>query len=208
LADWIEVDDLVDLPRAQEERFLSFVRPIADRCLGLVEGNHERTIKQRSERDVFSNIVTGIKAAAKMKPGKKLGIGATGWLRLMFRRNKSGTISYTFSLHHGFVGGRLAGAKALNMQRWLWTHECDVALFGHSHNTMTQNESVHRINRAGRLHKVKRTGAYTGTFLQSSIEGKISYAEAAGYFPLPVGGIEIRLHPGSKVERNRLRVLM
>lgn len=207
LADWVEVADLVDLPKRQVERVLSFLNPIADKCLGLIEGNHERTIKQWSERDVFSEIVSGVKAAAKMKTDQQLGFGASGWLRLRFERGSKGVHIYTISLHHGFVGGKLAGAKALNMQRWLWTHRCDLALFGHSHNQMVQVEGVEEIDRNGNIFLHRSVGAYTGTFLQSITEGTTSYAEFGGYFPLPVGGVEIKLQPGSKIREQRLRVV-
>src|SRR4030042_3499418 len=61
LAPWITVADLVDLSKAQRDRFLDIVKPIAAKCLTLLEGNHEATITRYTERAIFSEIVTAIK---------------------------------------------------------------------------------------------------------------------------------------------------
>lgn len=202
LANWIDVADLVDLARVQVERFVDIMSPVADKCLCLLEGNHERAIRRHTERDVYREIVSRIKGAGGFKSTEPLALGFTGWLQLLFRRTKegerpAGTKIINMHLHHGFVGGRLAGGKALNMQRWLWTHNADLCLWGHSHNTGIQPEAVERIDSRGNVHTVTRRGAFTGTFLHSGGHKKgSSYAEIKGYFPLPVGGVLIELRPG------------
>lgn len=201
LADWIDVADLVDLARVQVQRFVEIVSPVADKCLALCEGNHERAIRRHTERDVYREIVAQVKGAGGFKSSHKLALGFTGWLQLLFRRSvqgerAEGTRIVNAHLHHGFVGGKLAGAKALNMQRWLWTHNADLCLWGHSHNTGIQPEAVEEIDRRGNVKTQVRRGAFTGTFLHSGRRGKgSSYAEIKGYFPLPVGGVLVELRP-------------
>lgn len=207
LADWIELADLMDLAKHQKDRFLDHVRPIASKCLALVKGNHEDTILKKYERDIYYEIVSEIKEAAQMNAKDTLAVDYYGWLYLIFRRGKA-TSTVKINLHHGYVGGKLAGAKALNMQRWLWTHDCDIALFGHSHNTMAQIESVEGLDRKGNLVQTVRRGAFCGTFLNSVNNGKPSgYAERKGYFPLPLGGCEILLKPGHHEANGRVRIL-
>ena len=209
LARWLKMSDLSDLTRAQRDRFLDIVRPIAPKCLALLEGNHERTITRHYERAIYGEIVTAIKEMAGMPPDAPLGLGFYGWLVLSFyhtEKRASGR-NVIFNLHHGFVGGKLAGAKALNMQRWLWSHECDVAIFGHSHNQAVQVEAVEYIDTRYNLRNRRRYGCYAGTFLKSVDEGISTYSEVKGYFPLPVGGhIEIVLQPHTKAEAHRVRV--
>ena len=204
LAPWIRVSHLGDLARAQRDRFLEMVQPIANRCLGLVEGNHERAIKRHYERDIYSDIVTSIKEAGGFAADHALALGYYGWLILRFRRDERLLRRVVrINLHHGFVGGKLAGAKALNMQRWLWTHEADLVIFGHSHNSAAQVETVERVTRAGKMIRENRVGCYAGSFLSGA-----EYAEQRGYFPLPLGYVEIVLQPGSQDPRQRLRVVM
>lgn len=208
LAPWIKTQDLADLARVQRDRFLDAVRPIASKCLGLVKGNHEETLQQHFERDVYSEIVTGVKEAGKFDADHRLALGFYGWLMLNFYRADSrnrGT-KIRFNLHHGFVGGRLAGAKALNMQRWLWTHNADVVIFGHSHNTMIQPEAVEEIDGSGRVRINTRIGCYAGTFHKTNGEGFSTYSEVKGYFPLPQSGVEVYLRPGAERYHERVRV--
>jgi len=197
LADWIQRPELADLAKAQRNRFLDIVRPIASRCLGLIAGNHEGTIYKHYERDIYSDIVTGVKEAGGFKDDDRLALGYSGWIRLQFGRkgSKQDRRTIMVNLHHGFVGGKLAGAKALNMQRWLWSHEADIVIFGHSHNTGTQREAVERVNKVNEIVTVDRVGCYAGTYLRTTVEGATTYSEIKGYFPLPMGGVEIYLYP-------------
>lgn len=205
LADWVQVADLADLARAQRERFLEFVEPIAGQCLGLLEGNHERVIKRHYERDIYLEIVNGVKELGGLK-GHNLAFGISGWLRLSFyrgkKRAKSGGTTFDINLHHGFVGGKLAGAKALNMQRWLWNHAADLVIFGHSHNQASQVEAVELLDNKGNITTRQRKGVYAGTFM-----GLAGYAEERGYFPLPLGHVEIVLRPGARYKRDRIKII-
>ena len=204
LASWVKMADLTDLARAQRDRFLDIVKPIAHRCLALAEGNHEQGIKKHYERDIYHEIVSGVKEAGGFGADRPLAVGIYGWLLLHFYRKKTKAAGalVKLNLHHGFVGGKLAGAKALNMQRWLWTHECDLALFGHSHNTGAQVETIEYVNRAGKVSQRRAIGAYCGTFLEMA-----AYAERKGFFPAPTGHIEVIIRPGAKDVNDRVRVV-
>jgi hypothetical protein len=100
------------------------------------------------------------------------------------------------------VGGKLAGAKALNMQRVLWTHDCHLAIMGHSHNTAAQVEAVNRV-RGSRVVQDIRQGCYGGTFMNGA-----RYAEEKGYFPLPLTQPMIELRPGANLAQDRIRIRM
>ena len=196
LADWIGISELGDLAKNQKERFLEIVKPIASRCLGLLTGNHEDWILKKYERDIYSDIVTGVKEAGGFRDTDNLAFGYSGWLRLQFNRNGSNSRRHIMIfLHHGFVGGKLAGAKALNMQRLLWNHEADLIIMGHSHNTSIQREAVEYVNDADEIAVRNKVGCYSGTYLKTTQEGTTTYSEVKGYFPLPTGGVEIAMYP-------------
>jgi predicted phosphodiesterase len=204
LPSWVKMVHLGDLARAQSDRFLDIVEPIAHKCLGLVEGNHERAIEKYYERSIYSDIVAGIKTRGGFPLEHQLAFGYSGWLMLHFYRSEDDRRCslVRVSLHHGFVGGRLAGAKALSMERWLWTHDCDLAIFGHSHNTMVQVESVESV-RGERVVHDHRIGLYSGTFM----DGGARYSEVKGYLPLPITQPHIILTPGAAEQRDRVRVV-
>ena len=208
LAPWLFTPEAFrDLAKAQVDRVLELLTPIASKCLGLVCGNHESWIQQRYERDVYGEIVRGIREAGAFKEDDRLAFGYEGWLVLRFYRgceagargNKNQTgdsTSVRIRLHHGYVGGRLAGAKALEMQRFLWTNDCHVAVLGHSHNLSVQPEEVQGLTAQGRLVCQVRKGCYSGTFLRTRIENEPStYSAVKGYLPLPVGHPTITIFP-------------
>lgn len=196
LADWIGAADLVDLARAQRDRFLEHIRPIAGKCLALVEGNHEIAIRKHFERDIYAEIVSEVKAMAGLPEDAPLGLGVYGWLLLHTQRIRQSGVLYV-NLHHGFATGRLAGSKALNMQRWLWTHNADLVLFGHAHIVGVQTEQVEAIDHRGNLVSSVRRGVYCGTYLRTVNKGGPAvYSEERGYMPLPAAGVEIVFRPG------------
>lgn len=201
LAKWIGMSELRDLAGNQRRRFSDFVRPIASKTLAMVTGNHEASILKHYERDIHLEAVSDIKVNGGFDADYNISVGYYGYLRLRFYASakgeqKSASRVFMFNLHHGFTGGKLAGGKALNMQRWLWNHDCDVALQGHSHNTSIMKESVEYVDSAGRIRQKTKYGAFTGTFLNTVNDGGSStYSEIKGYFPLPIGGVEIEVRP-------------
>ena len=204
LASWIKLSHITDLAKAQRDRFLDFVEPIADKCLGLVEGNHEKAVKKYYERDIYSDIVAGVKERGGFEPNHSLALGVCGWMAWAFYQTEhrsKGLHRIKVNVHHGFVGGKLAGAKALNMQRWLWTHDADLVIFGHSHNAAAQVEAVETIAGNRVIHK-HRIGCYSGTFMNGA-----GYAVEKGYFPTPKTYVEIRLLPRAKYQRDRIKVV-
>jgi len=204
LAPWIKMAHLGDLARAQRDRFLEFVKPIASRCLAMVEGNHERAIKKYYERDIYSDLVTGVKEAGGFEPDYQLALGISGWMNWAFYRsdeNKQRCHMIRVNIHHGFVGGKLAGAKALTMQRWLWSHDADLVIFGHSHNAAVQVEAIEAMSGSRVIHK-HRVGCYGGTFMNGA-----DYAIEKGYFPTPTTYVEIKVKPGTKELRDRIKVI-
>lgn len=211
LADWLQMGDLGDLVKAQTDRLLELLQPIAGKCLGLLQGNHEQRIAAKYERDVHSVIVNGVKSAGGFAEDHQLDLSFQGWILFKFYwtdRRRGGSQFIRGSFHHGFVGGKLAGAKALNMERWLWSHDCDFAVFGHSHTTGITVAAAESIDRAANLHVVKKRGGHCGTFMRSVNEnGSSLYTERRGFFPSPVGGVEVQIIPGAKTQPERVRMM-
>jgi hypothetical protein len=202
LAPWITTADIVDLAGAQSERFLRFVKPIASKCLGMIKGNHEDAIERHCERDIYSHMAAEIKRAGGFEAEYKMKLGYYGWLLLTFERIQIERVRITLNLHHGFGGGKLKGGKALTMERWLYTHDCNLAIFGHCHNADSYRAGVEYIGHDDLEHTQTRKGVYSGTFMSGA-----TYAERAGYLPLPLGGVEIVITPGLVRPEDRVRIV-
>jgi len=204
LAKWIRVSHLADLSACQRDRLLSHLAPIADRCIGLVEGNHERAILRHYERNIYSEIVTGIKAKAGLKPDDVLGLGYSGWVMLHFYRSderRRGTL-LKIHVHHGHAGGRKLGGKANALQDRLWTHDADLVIMNHCHDEVAASVAVQAV-RGDKVVNEVRKGVYGGSFL-----GQAAYAEERGYPPQPVDHPVVILRPGAEIQQDRVKIIV
>jgi len=176
-----------DLAKAQRAHLIEILKPIGPKILASVEGNHERAIYDHWERDVYSSIIENL-----CDKGEPKLVGPSGFLRLTFKRLGNSAFVLTFFLTHGWWGGRLMGAGALNLERILGWVEADIVLAGHDHRKRVIGMSKLYCTRYG----VRTKNCYAascGSFLDQP-----AYAERAGMRPLPVGPIEILIEPDKK----------
>lgn len=202
LAEWVGLAELEDLSAAQRDRFLEIVKPIADKCLALLKGNHENSIHRHYERAIFDEIVAKVKGMMR-DPPQVLGLGYSGWVRLTLERGgtaeqKGHYWTSEIFAHHGWGGGRLAGGRALKLERAMRYYDADLILIGHHHSLLKDSTSVLSLTRAGRLRQRDKKGSYTGCWLRGHQENAETYAEVAGYGPKPIGCPEIQFRPDVK----------
>lgn len=202
-----------DVAQAQIEFLLDHLAPIRDRCLGLLRGNHEEEMLRVYERDVYYDLVQGL----KVHPDQRLALGMEGFLRLRFIREgipKDAQV-FDFYLHHGYGGGRLPGADALALGRLATSFDFDVALLGHRHRVLCF-EGVRKglaTGGRGRLRIVTRDwrAALCGSFRNEYLEGVEveGYAVRKGYPPTATGPItvQVEVFHGQDSERH-LRVIL
>lgn len=122
-----------DLVKAQRDRFIEIMKPIAPQCLGLVCGNHERTMETHSERNVYAPICEGLGATDE----NPLALDMCGYVRILFRRLKRSVLPEVWTLDcyltHGFWNGALMGNGCLNLERVFGWTSADVVIAGHDH---------------------------------------------------------------------------
>lgn len=199
VAPWLQNEK--DMAAAQRDRIEDILAPIADRFLCLLGGNHESSILRFYERDIYGSIVNRLKARAGLDPETKLALGYEGWLVLRFYRSnkRERGAQVTIRLHHGYGGGRLDGAPALEMQCILQQNDCDLALHGHIHKRHIANpvviEGLSRSPAPRRLLQIRK-GAYCGTFLDTRLEnGPSTYSAVKGYPSTSLGTVDVTLRP-------------
>jgi len=191
---WLDLYSL-DLARQQADRFLEITEPIADKCIALIRGNHEDTIARHTERDVYQDLVAGIRERITPQPGR-LGLGYCGYIRLRLLRGGVQSWALDIFCHHGWGGGRLAGAKALKLERALARYTADLVMIGHWHTRQTVPGATIALNRRGtRVQHAQRRGLVTGHWLQGYTQDTETYVERAGYPPSPVGCPVVELRP-------------
>lgn len=215
LAQWLQgpIDDIAD---AQIEYTLAKFRPLAaaGKILAVLVGNHETQILKRYERDVFQEIVRGLR-----KGDRRIGIGYEGFLVLYVQRknskkrpggmdghtDKSDSWRVVFYLHHGYGGGILEGGHALTLGRIFKSYNCDIALLGHRHVTAHLTNVQLEVSPGGTLRERHQVAAFCGSYRRSyrDDDGRetdnTSYEEEKGLPPHVVGTPWVRLYPDKKL---------
>ena len=123
--------NLTDMLTAQKKRFFKLLAPIKDRCLGLIEGNHEYSMMKHHNRNLMKELCAHF--TLNGKPADDLTDCA--FIRLKYRRSAGVTASTVrMFICHGNGGGRSSGAEPNALYRLAADKECDIVLRGHSHS--------------------------------------------------------------------------
>jgi len=209
VAEWLwSPDNRGRIADAQYERVYELLKPIPkERVLGIIEGNHERTIRDRHNRDLTRDLArtldipylgqeaflyVTIPYASKAKNGgkqRKLAESKGG-----ISSGRGGGILKIF-ITHGSGGGRKVGAKAnkiTDLTSWV---NADIILCGHHHDKFATRTVQLDLDRAGHLVARERLHVLTGSFLKTYKEGTRGYGARELYPPTAIGPVTITIHP-------------
>ena len=201
LAPWLSgVDDVV---KREEDRFLDICKPIANKCLYMVKGNHEDTILSYYDSDPYRHIVKQIAEWSDRKI-EDIALGWEGFINVTFRRGEKddygGSWRMTLYTHHGAGGGRKAGGHALRLEEMLLTYDADVILTGHRH--IQQVVSKQTVGPNGHSYKMReRVGMFCPSTLQSYLDAdtdglpRDNYPETKNLPPTSTGIARIEIKP-------------
>jgi len=198
LAKWLlGWDELEDIATAQRDRYLRMFKPIGDKCLMMVEGNHNRTILRHTEREMYTTIAEGLGA-------KNVCVGSSGFLRIVFtrktRKTRSGVWTLIVFATHGWWAGRLMGAGALNLERVASRVHSDIVIAGHDHKNRAFPVYEIESTKSNKTRTKKVWCVSSGTYLGSD-EGEWNqpkYAEDSGYRAVGAGGVVIEVVPDKR----------
>lgn len=185
---------LQDLAGAQQQRLFKLLAPIKNKCLGLIEGNHEYSIMKYHNRDLMRNMCDYFKAP---------NLSDCAFMRLKFTRSR-GKVSQVVRVFitHGHGGGRTSGAEPNSLYRLAADKDCDIVLKGHSHTFCIHPPvPMMTIPRTGKLpeqpHVDYKYAGNWGAFTHTYHVGPSTYASRANYPVRPMYTIETRITPFS-----------
>ena len=193
LPEWIDLADLIDIPKAQIARYKHYFGKLGGNCLARLYGNHEATLQSHTERDIYSEL----NSTMELQPGRALGY--SGFIRLRFRDMYGDKVRNTWTqtvyISHGATGGKLAGAKALNLERLSLGWSADVYAVGHSHTKLVlQKRVVGLSSKKNTIENKQVIMVNVGAF----IDGTMGYAERKGLYPQALGPVELMFFPSEK----------
>lgn len=193
IAEWIAPDDIVG---SQIQRIDGLLKPIADKVVGVLDGNHEHSIK----RDFSLRVKRQLIERAYERGGAWRDLSYSSLVRLAFDWKRKGGVQrdgITLYLHHGFGGGKTM-SEAAHYLPYFAAFECDWIVFGHTHKRYAGDAVRHRINNRGELIEKRLLWGRSGTYLRSIVKdpnGGYGYAEMAGFLPTWRGCLSVRYYP-------------
>lgn len=198
LAQWVRDDELEygdDIVNAQIERVIGLLKPIADKCLGLLCGNHEDRQLTTFDRNVHRAVWQGM--LAECKEVQNLQDEALG--RLTFTRGRRGpghTTTLDIYVHHGWFAGRKSGAKVNNLHDLLLSWNVDIVAVGHGHERVIAPPFVTmKLDANGQPAEWRRYALMTGSYFRSHQQGATSYSSTKGYRPNDIGAVRLYYQP-------------
>jgi hypothetical protein len=169
-------------PIQQATRYIEMHRPIQDRIIGYVGGNHERRIdKALSEGGAGVRLI----AEGLSTPDYKIPYsGALLLLDLHWRGHL-----WTFTLFHGAGAASTPGSITQRLQKNIHLTDSLITLSGHLHSEMKTSRRFIKRGGDGKVKVAKQTSLQCGTYLQYIG----SYGEVGGMNPTGPDMIVIEL---------------
>jgi len=189
---------LTDIGRCERKRFLQHIEPIKDRCLGLIEGNHEDAFEKRTDTSMQLRLCEALHVP---------NLTDVAFVRLRFRlaSGHGGISTVIVYIVHGSGGGTSDGAEAIKLAGLAKQVEgVDIVLRGHGHR-VTPGEPVERtyIPRKGALpwecySRTTYTGNW-GSWLKTYARGNPTYPSKRNYPPRAFRGLEFKIQPFASI---------
>ncbi len=176
IAEWVEPDNIA---HCQTEWLSKLFDPIRKKCVGLLYGNHENSIRIYNHDNVIKNLCENLGVD---------NLGFSCFLRLFFHRknsNESHLIKGAFT--HGSSGAITEGAKLMALMRWMKQNDTDIHGYAHIHDFIQKSLSQMTISSQGKIKSEIRIGATTGSWFRTYTQGIIaSYGELKTYPPTEI----------------------
>jgi len=176
IADWVEKDDVTE---SQREWIVNLFHPIKDKCIGLLEGNHEDAIRLHFKGDVQGHLCKDLEVP---------NLGYSCFIRLIFQRTRSDSQQFKAHFEHGSGGAITEGGKIQRLYRGLTSFSAHIYGMGHVHDVTSRNFPYLDLADNDEIKDLTKAAAITGCWTKTYSQGiRASYSEKKGYPPSRLG---------------------
>jgi len=187
ITEWVEPDNIA---HCQTEWLTKLFTPIKKKCVGLLYGNHENSIRMYNHDNVIKNLCENLGVD---------NLGFSCFLRLFFKReNSNETHLVKGCFTHGSSGAITEGAKLMALMRWMKQNEADIYGYGHIHDYIPKSLSRMIISDSGKIKSKVSIGCTTGSWFRTYTHGIVaSYGEQKCYPPTEIGAAMFTVNPNT-----------
>ena len=188
IADWVEKTNVAE---SERKWVRDLFMPIKDKCLGLLTGNHEETVRLKNNQDVYLDLCRDLDVP-------RLGYSCFIWL--LFERMRENikwdTQGFVCHFEHGSGAAQTEGGKMMRLKKTLDYFDADIYGMGHLHDIKTLTSPRLGIDKALHIKQQVRVGAITGSWFRGYFESETpSYVEKHGYSPAVIGCPVFEIQP-------------
>jgi hypothetical protein len=191
-------------PDVQYRAVEDLLRPIKDKCIGLLDGNHDYMHWLEHSHNYVDTMAYDL--------GTEY-LTMDAYVRLVFKRNvgtNNASRNIDVYAHHGWSTARSDGAKVNRIEDLaLVFPNLDLYLMGHVH-LLGSSPSKFQLSVDNKMNIVqkKENFVFTGSYLKGYVDGNVSYVERKTYAPTALGSpkIKISIAVGRNYEDNKIEV--
>jgi hypothetical protein len=205
----LKIKDLGKLGKKSYEEVAGIFRPIKQKVLGMIVGNHEREyLRRKQQEDLHAWMCTELGV---------LNAGYSCFMDLVFVRTssvkkptllrgvpagiKSTSHAETFRVfcHHGAGAAQTKGGKINRLVSFMRNFEADIFFMGHVHDQMGARLTPLGCNAdCTKITHRTKVGVISGSYLKTYAQGVTTYGEQKGYEPVTLGAAWVRIFPDSR----------
>jgi len=208
----VTVQELGEIAKAGYERVRDLFAPIKHKCLGLLMGNHEKTLElhtQQSDRTIWLCNELGVPnlrycAMFDLIFARRTGVRQP---KLRFEPTEGRADSRTFRVfcHHGAGFATTPGGKLNKLIQFMNSFDADMYFCGHVHDQVGRRQvDVAANDDCTKLQERVRLGVISGSYLKTYSQGITTYAEQRGYAPVTLGAAFVKIKPYTRELRGEI----
>ena len=185
IPDWVEKTRVKD---SQVEYIVKLFEPIKNKCIGLLEGNHEDAYRKHNDGDPQVDICHQLGVPS---------LGYSAFIRLIFRRGGVVGRSFLGVVSHGSGCAITRGAKVTRLERFMDNFNARWYAHGHVHDIIVTNKHYMELTDGDKITSLEKVAAMTGCWFTGYTQGIApSYGEIKNYPPTALGAPIFVFDPG------------
>uniref|UniRef100_A0A6M3KAW4 Calcineurin-like phosphoesterase n=1 Tax=viral metagenome TaxID=1070528 RepID=A0A6M3KAW4_9ZZZZ len=208
LAPWMK-DHVDNIGPTQLRRVDEILSPIWDKCLGLIEGNHDDNIRRYHNYNFMEELLILANKKGEVPYG-----GVSCFVRLLFKRTHAGekgeTHEYIIHARHGEGSARTSGARALAVLRLSQSMvNAHITLMGHLHGQEAPDIPQRILCKGGKIKSFETIATMTGAWIRAYMQGvPPCYLERWGTPPSTLGCPVLTIEPDkNRMELKKVRTI-
>ena len=191
LASWMRGEE-DNIGATQVRKVDEILSPIWSKCLGLIEGNHDETIRRFNHYNFMKELLI---IANKKHTVPYAGVSC--FVRLSFKRLNGSVNDVIIHARHGEGSARTSGARALAVLRLCQSMiNANITFMGHLHGQESPDIPERLTLKNGKIKSFETIATMTGAWVRAYMQGvPANYLERWGSPPSTLGCPRIIIEP-------------